>query len=568
LVVLLHGYASGPDDLKYVQKAVTAVRPNADLFVPTMPVGRLSTADPLDIVQGLLDSIDRLDSAKGPEGYERITLIGHSLGGLLARKLYICAWGEIEDAPFEPVIRSGEQRTWVNRVDRIILLAGMNRGWSITSHLPLYLSIYIAIGTWLARFLSWICFKENIALRVYRGSPFVTQLRIQWLSMIRQASRDNRRVALTIQLLGSIDDIVAPDDNVDLTTGSEFVYLDVPNSGHNSVVQMDESRDGLARREVFSQALAGDSIELRKKSLQPSEYQLRRDECVKHVVFVVHGIRDRGYWTQKIARQVMARWKQKQVGSQSEFASVTSSYGYFALLPFLMPFQRKEKVHWLMDQYVEAMSRYPNADFYYIGHSNGTYLVARALLDNPCCRFKQIVFAGSVVRTDYDWARLQKVPTLRNGNSGLPQVDGILNYVATSDWVVAFFPKALEMLQLQDLGSAGHDGFIQLNQKRAHGVQVAYVRGDHGAALREVHWQDIAQFVVEKEVPSAKELISPRPSRLIKCVGWICPMVWLGILALAIGIWWGLMLVIGNPFWCGAVTVAYCWAVSRLLFSF
>lgn len=35
----------------------------------------------------------------------------------------------------------------------------------------------------------------------------------------------------------------------------------------------------------------------------------------------------------------------------------------------------------------------------------------------------------------------------------------MLNYVASGDWVVAFFPKAMELLGIQDIGSAGHDGF-------------------------------------------------------------------------------------------------------------
>jgi hypothetical protein len=40
-----------------------------------------------------------------------------------------------------------------------------------------------------------------------------------------------------VQLLGSIDDYVAPNDNIDLVSGGEFVYLGVPSSGHKSVAQ-------------------------------------------------------------------------------------------------------------------------------------------------------------------------------------------------------------------------------------------------------------------------------------------------------------------------------------------
>ena len=61
-----------------------------------------------------------------------------------------------------------------------------------------------------------------------------------------------------------------------------------------------------------------------------------------------------------------------------------------------------------MDRYAEARARYPRAELDYVGHSNGTYLAAKALHDYPAAHFKHIVFAGSVVRRDYDWLALIK----------------------------------------------------------------------------------------------------------------------------------------------------------------
>jgi alpha-beta hydrolase superfamily lysophospholipase len=108
------------------------------------------------------------------------------------------------------------------------------------------------------------------------------------------------------------------------------------------------------------------------------------------------------------------------------------------LLPFLLPWARRKKVEWLMDQYTESKAKYPEAEFSYVGHSNGPYLLAGALRDYRCCRFKNVVFAGSVVHTDYDWSEFL--------GSQPQRVKVILNYVATSDAVVAFFPKAMELL--------------------------------------------------------------------------------------------------------------------------
>ena len=131
------------------------------------------------------------------------------------------------------------------------------------------------------------------------------------------------------------------------------------------------------------------------------------------------------------------------------------------LLPhgsFLLPWMRRDKVEWLLDQYVTAKALYPRADFSYVGRSHGTYLLAKALELCPAIRFKRAVFAGSVVRRRYDWTRFFPT-TAVDPNSGerIPaQVKGVLNYVATADWVVAIFPYGLERLRLQDLGGAGH----------------------------------------------------------------------------------------------------------------
>ena len=44
---------------------------------------------------------------------------------------------------------------------------------------------------------------------------------------------------------------------------------------------------------------------------------------------------------------------------ERRFASITATYGYYTLLPFLFPWQRREKVRWLINQYTEALATYP-----------------------------------------------------------------------------------------------------------------------------------------------------------------------------------------------------------------
>jgi hypothetical protein len=406
LVVLIHAYDRNPESMHWIKKAVAESehRADADFFIPTIPASRFSFADPIEIVQKLLIDIDILDTRRG---YQRITLIGHSLGALLARKLYVCACGENVDAPFEPKIDAMRQRPWAEKVDRIILMAGMNRGWSISHHMGFWLTIGFRVGILLGTVLWWFKGRPPLIFTIHRGSTFITQLRIQWLSMLRHRKppidpanaivRGDLAEPTTIQLLGSVDDMVSPDDNIDLSTGGGFVYLDVPRSGHGDVIDMDDTEVGVGRRKVFAEALDSDPAVLRTRSLQPVDKRIEPDGSVKDVIFVIHGIRDVGYWTQKIARRVMDLWREE--GQDRRFASITATYGYYTMLPFLLPWKRREKVLWLMDQYTEALAVYPQANFSYVGHSNGTYLLARALEENQSCHFKRVVFAGSVVPT-------------------------------------------------------------------------------------------------------------------------------------------------------------------------
>ena len=105
LVVLLHAYSSSPEKLCYVRSAVAVSMPDADIMVPKLPAGFFSKADPIGIVENLLKDIDRNWQDRR---HQSIILIGHSVGALLARKVYVCACGENPEAPFEEGITRKE----------------------------------------------------------------------------------------------------------------------------------------------------------------------------------------------------------------------------------------------------------------------------------------------------------------------------------------------------------------------------------------------------------------------------------------------------------------------------
>jgi pimeloyl-ACP methyl ester carboxylesterase len=558
LVVLLHAFSLKSISLKSVEEAVLNVLPKADIFRPELHVPVWSMKDPNQIVVDLLQEIDlkvtRAEESVRP--VEKIILVGHSLGALLARKLYIVACGETSQAPFEEIYRISNStivapRPWATKVDRIVLLAGMNRGWRISHHLKLKNALCWTIGSGVLHVVRLFSRRRHkrqpLIFTIRRGAEFITQLRIQWIRM-RQRSKDSRNSenadslplpgnVLTIQLLGSVDDFVAPQDNVDLVSGGDFIFLDVPYSGHSNVIELNDKQYGAGRADRFKQAINLEKEQLAKEAVVPSDERFSDpDDSIEKMVFVIHGIRDEGYWTHKIARRVKKRAK----SLNAEWATETSSYGYFPMLPFLFPWYRREKVEWLMDQYTEALARYPKASISYVGHSNGTYIMAKALELYPCCFFENVVFAGSVVSRFYDWQRYIKPESRR--------LNAILNFVATRDWVVAFFPKVFQFFGSKDLGSLGHDGFdVKLIGPNMY--QVEHIEGGHGVAILEPMWDMIADFVIKgktdtEQFPCKGEIDSP-VELLVKWVGRFPLVAWISAGLFACGVWIGIRCLIG-----------------------
>lgn len=537
LVVVLHGLNGSPSGMRGVVAAVRAAFPGATIFCPRLPYAfALSLALPEQISASVVGKIDTL-MARGD--HDRIVLVGHSLGSLVARKAAIIAHGEFFDAPFEPGLEEFVgKRPWADRIDRIVMLAGLARGWSLSAaRNPLMAALWSV-----AILLGDVLVNGRLTLLLTRqGAPFIVQTRLQWLALVAHAKR--ARPIDVVQLLGSQDNTVAPDDTIDFAVdvaNDNFVLIELPNTDHASATVM----DGVGNHDRswrFTQALLKSPIELRAvRDAQNRPIAIpnifagngappERDPRVTDVVFVIHGIRDRGFWTRKIAQKVM----EQVVQTGRTARAMTLSYGYLAMVPFVLPWMRRAKVRWMMDSYAEWRALYPNADFFYVGHSNGTYLAARALKDYPAARFKRIAFAGSVVRRQYDWAG-----TI---TGKWRQVDAVMNYVASQDWVVAIFPNGLSRIRALDLGSAGHHGFDQLACSdpvpqiggRVSAVkigpetsyQIDYVAGGHGAGIRESQWDDIARFIVHGDPPERVDIdYVPRQAGWVIVLGWLPPL--------------------------------------------
>lgn len=474
-VLLLHGLNSSRETIVETAKAILAERPSSYILVPKLPLAWHSCIDYAALAEEVLDHLTQL---LGCQTFQRVFLVGHSAGGVLAQAVYLRSWSR------ETPLRNA----------RMILVAPISRGWEISHHLPLSAKIAWMAGLWMLPLLRfWEGLKSTLARRkahppwisqLRKSSPYLVWLRLAWLKLHKDHPEARPEV---VQLLGSIDELVSWRDMVDAATGQDFLYLEVPFSDHVSILDFADPKFGEARRKILIEAF--DEFEAVRRSdsaVEPWDTDpIPPDPRVKRVVFVIHGIRDEGHWTQKIAARAKHEFALQEGCTRDQIEVVTSSYGYFSMMQFLLYPERRAKVSWLVEHYVEAKRRFPNADFSYIGHSNGTYLAAHALEKYPDIEFERLVFTGSVVSSKFDWEQIGR------------RVRYVLNYAASADWVVGIFPRIADLLPLRlvlgpSLGGAGVEGFPDSRQVQT----LRYRKGQHGAAIEEANWPHLARFAV------------------------------------------------------------------------
>ncbi|MDO9222517.1 MAG: alpha/beta hydrolase [Caulobacter sp.] len=559
LLVFVHGWTLSPRTYRSVRALARLLFPGADQFVPSLPTGPFSLWSADRVADRLLGD---LDAVAGAGGYEEIILTGHSAGAVLTRAVWLRAMGARPNGQIDAT----QAHPWAAKVSRIVLLAAVNRGWSPT----------VAVSP-IMRFWMWLGavweFTLHTPLRAVfgttgyihdyrRGSPFITTMRLQWLAATRALGN---RMPPVVQVLGTIDNLISPADNVDLVTGGDFYYIEAPRSDHTNVLDLEDPDRGPPREAIIRAALTGDRSSLKAMGLtseqvldyfsdglddfdeDPAASNAAR-ALVTRVVFVTHGIRDYGYWTKKLAGRI------KQRAEPGVCRTVTSSYGFFPMGPFVSKALRLRRVEWLLDQYVKARALYPDAKFAFMGHSNGTYLMAHALDICLAVKFDRVVLAGSVLPSRYRWS--DRI------NSG--QVSQVLNYVATADWVVALFPKFFGYIPTMGLGGAGFDGFHEDPPIE----QVRFVKGGHSAAIREALWDHAAEFLIAGRMAALPPEARFRERRSV-----FAQMAW-GLMSLVmvpvavcffLGIGYGILTWDQAPWIVALSFLAYAFVISRLL---
>ena len=437
-------------------------------------------------------------------GFKQIILIGHSVGALFLRRAYAINAGWIEGEP--------TQASWSSLVSRFVLMAPLNRG--VDGGRAPRAKLAGRIG----RILRLVGI-HTLIYDLLQGSDFVTNLRLLWL-------RNLKSITHPLQLphvLGEDDKEVSRIDCVDTQQFPDSFHIEVPEADHVRLHDLTSTSNPERHYGLLRNAILGCGIEA-----TPPDEQLRliredfsREQSERTVVFLLHGIRDdRLRWVRKLGEYL--------VHADSRINIRAVSHGYVTALKFAIPFLHKKVRRKLQDEYAQAVAVYPNADFHVAAHSNGTYIVGRALYHIEAMRFNRLMFGGCVLPRDFVWDHF-----VARGQVGVVRHD-----FTRTDKVIAILCSALSGAGRRDVGTAGYDGFTSCIENL---YENELAEGGHGAAFAsDSDLQSVARFLLTGE--ECKRTDSESPTRPVPGIYLrLAALSWVVILIVAL-----LIAVIGS----------------------
>jgi len=183
------------DKMNDVMQSVRDIYPKEsglDIYVPPLPYRKLfSRTLAAKIVSQLLGGMDAI--CNDPARYEHIVLIGISVGGVVARRLFLAATDIHKTVPNEPELSNAGLRSWAGKVERIVTFAGLNRGWRVSGRL-LWWESFLANLVGLIGHLWPRAIGKPTIFDFRQGAPFIVQTRLQWLALRRSSPDYARRV--------------------------------------------------------------------------------------------------------------------------------------------------------------------------------------------------------------------------------------------------------------------------------------------------------------------------------------------------------------------------------------
>ena len=410
---------------------------------------------------------------KNHSGFDEIVLVGHSFGALLAREAYLQS-SEKSDQP-------GNSQ-WCDAVTRIVIFAGISRGWCIDTGRLL---------RWFLKFLksiNFILFSKFIFTDILKGSAFINNLSIRWIRKMHALRQsEDQFMPLVFHLVGTEDKVVNKEDSK-----SEYPYAEIipiPDGEHSNLYRLLDAPDPQERYELIKRAFV-----MTRDEYDHNLKDLKYDYQLKNILILLHGIRDEH-------KQWMKEFSDFVVKQKCDLMVDYGNYDYFGVWNLVMPHLRRKPIPEFEQQYIDLLAKYPNGRFYFIGHSNGTYILGKSLKRLPSMIFRRVVLAGCVLSPKYDWA----------GRFRQHQVEEFVsNICANNDKSVAIGANLLRSISfidfgLHDIGSAGFTGFKGANNndliKGNKIVETKYIDGSHGIAMQEAYFGNLLVMLMDKQLP-------------------------------------------------------------------
>lgn len=256
-------------------------------------VGLFSVRDPYDLANELHALVTRLSH----KADRKIVLVGHSAGGLLVRAAYLISAGAFGNREL--------RNSWHDRVDRIVLLASIDRGIGRGN------TLIRKLGTWFLGVLR--ATVPTTFSRLLRGSQFVTDLRISW---IRYTNSNSTKPPKIVQVIGTLDQVVSKDDVTDKQQFPHATIIQIPGAGHDRLFDPNSSEDHKLHYDGLIEAFRVD----------PTTRTPAADTKKNNVVILLHGIRASALdWPNQLA---------PLIAEESDFMVLCPDYGYFTALRY------------------------------------------------------------------------------------------------------------------------------------------------------------------------------------------------------------------------------------------
>ena len=393
-------------------------------------------------IRAWVDALDEQSSAK----VSRVILVGHSTGGLLVK----CAFLDALDRGL----------AWACKVERIVLLSSINRGFN-SKGVPLVAERGLFWCHPILEFLRIAGLRRClVADEAQADAAFVARTRLRWARYWHSQRHSNGSGPEVVNVVGREDPVVLDLDareDLDLCR-LRAIHWVVPNCDHFNLI---DTRFAGGTASIGPRLEVAVLVSLKDVKCHYAEDMFveysPRAKLPRRIVLALHGIRSNSDgWSRELKERVEA----------DRFPNViveTPTYGRMSALQFAWPFTRRRSVGWFFQRFLHWYSVAPDAQFTLIGHSNGTYVIKRAIDELRCAAPGAPVdlrVLPASLRVD---RIVMMAPVLRPSEPGMSDwfrgmgADRLVVVTGDRDAIVGFLAGALSLLS--DVGTAGLNGF-------------------------------------------------------------------------------------------------------------